>query len=160
MLDGVRWASDLYQRCLLDSPLAEAARRYLGERRLAGETVRRFGLGFAPPHGDWLVQNANRAGVSLDLLEQVGLIALRQDGTGYYDRFRDRVLFPIRNPRGDTVGFGGRILPGSPAAQKAPKYYNSSDTELFSKSEQLYGIDLARQAAAKAGYLAVVEGYT
>jgi DNA primase len=160
MLDGVSWASEQYQRCLLDSPLAESARRYLGERRLAGETVRRFGLGFAPPHGDWLVQNANRAGVSLELLEQVGLVALRQDGTGFYDRFRDRVLFPIRNPRGDTVGFGGRILPSSPAAQKAPKYYNSSDTELFSKSEQLYGIDLARQAGAKAGYLAVVEGYT
>ena len=160
MLDGVRWASDQYQRCLLDSPLAESARHYLGERRLAGETVRRFGLGFAPPNGDWLVQNASRAGVSLELLEQVGLVALRQDGTGYYERFRDRVLFPIRNPRGDTVGFGGRILPSSPAAQKAPKYYNSSDTELFSKSEQLYGIDQARQAGAKAGYLAVVEGYT
>jgi DNA primase len=160
MLDGVRWAADLYQRCLLDSPLADSARRYLGERRLAGETVRRFGLGFAPPNGDWLVRNANGAGVSLDLLEQVGLIAQRSDQTGHYDRFRDRVLFPIRNPRGETVGFGGRILPTSPFAQKAPKYYNSTDTELFSKSEQLYGIDLARQAGAKAGYLAVVEGYT
>ncbi len=118
MLDGVRWAADLYQRCLLDSPLADSARLYLGERRLAGETVRRFGLGFAPPNGDWLVRNANGAGVSLDLLEQVGLIAQRSDQTGYYDRFRDRVLFPIRNPRGETVGFGGRILPTSPFAQK------------------------------------------
>jgi DNA primase len=160
MLDDVRWAADQYQRCLLDSPVADGARRYLGTRRLAGETVRRFGLGFAPPNGDWLVQSANKAGISLGILEQVGLISLRQDGTGYYDRFRDRVIFPIRNPRGETVGFGGRILPDSPAAQKAPKYYNSTDTPLFSKSEQLYGIDLARQAGAKAGYLAVVEGYT
>lgn len=158
MLDGVRWAAEQYQRCLLDSPLAEGARSYLGERHLAGETVRRFGLGFAPPNGSWLVQNAGRAGLSLDLLEQVGLISPRQDGTGYYDRFRDRVLFPIRDARGDTVGFGGRILPSS--AQKAAKYYNSPDTVLFNKSEQLYGIDLARQAAAKTGYLAVVEGYT
>jgi DNA primase len=160
MLDGVRWAADLYQHCLLESPIAENARRYLGERRLAGETVRRFGLGFAPPSWDWLVQQANRAGVSLELLEHVGLVASRQDGTGFYDRFRDRVLFPIRNPRGDTVGFGGRILPNSTFALDAPKYYNSTDTELFSKSDQLYGIDLARQAGAKAGYLAVVEGYT
>jgi DNA primase len=160
MLDGVRWAADQFQRCLLDSPLAEGARRYLGERRLTGETVRRFGLGYAPPAGDWLVQNAGRVGISLDTLEQVGLVSQRQDGTGYYSRFRDRIIFPIRNPRGETVGFGGRILPSSPLAQKAPKYYNSTDTPLFSKSEQLYGIDQARLAGAKAGYLAVVEGYT
>ncbi len=160
MLDGVRWAADQFQRCLLDSPLAEGARRYLGERRLTGETVRRFGLGYAPPAGDWLVQNAGRVGISLDTLEQVGLVSQRQDGTGYYSRFRDRIIFPIRNPRGETVGFGGRILPTSPLAQKAPKYYNSTDTPLFSKSEQLYGIDHARLAGAKAGYLAVVEGYT
>jgi DNA primase len=163
MLNGVRWAAEQFQRCLLDSPLAEGARRYLGERRLTGETVRRFGLGFAPPSGDWLVQNAGRVGISLDLLEQVGLVAQRTDGTGYYCRFRDRIIFPVRNPRGDTVGFGGRILPSSPLLQREqppPKYYNSTDTPLFSKSEQLFGIDQARLAGAKAGYLAVVEGYT
>jgi DNA primase len=162
MLDVVRWAAEQFQRCLLDSPLAESARRYLGERRLAGEIVRRFGLGFAPPNGDWLVQLASRAGLSLDLLEQVGLVAHRQDGMGHYDRFRDRLQFPIRDARGQTVGFGGRILPSSPMAQRdgVPKYYNSAETPLFNKSEQLYGIDQARQAGAKAGYLAVVEGYT
>ena len=163
MLDGVRWAADQFQRCLLDSPLAEGARRYLGERRLTGETVRRFGLGYAPLSGDWLVQNAGRVGISLDTLEQVGLVAQRSDGTGYYCRFRDRIIFPVRNPRGETVGFGGRILPTSPLLQreqKPGKYYNSSDTPLFSKSEQLFGIDLARLPGAKAGYLAVVEGYT
>src|SRR5207302_3024874 len=76
------------------------------------------------------------------------------------DRFRNRVMFPIRDARGQAVGFGGRILPGDPYAARLPKYYNSSETPLFSKSENLYGIDQARQAAAKAGYLAVVEGYT
>src|SRR5439155_23453167 len=89
-----------------------------------------------------------------------GLIAPRQTGNGFYDRFRDRVMFPIRDPRGQTVGFGGRILPTSPYATRAPKYYNSAETPLFSKSQCLYGLDEARQAGAKAGYLAVVEGYT
>jgi DNA primase len=160
MLDLVRWAAEQYHRCLLDSPLAEAARRYLGERQLTGETVRRFGLGFAPPDGDWLVQRAAAAGLSFDVLEKVGLIAPRQEAPGHYDRFRDRVMFPIRDIRGRALGFGGRILPSSPSADRAPKYYNSSETPLFSKSEQLYGLDQARQAATAAGYLAVVEGYT
>jgi DNA primase len=160
MLDTVRWAAEQYHGCLLDSPLAEAARLYLGERRLTGETVRRFGLGYAPASGDWLVQRAGSASVSLQMLEKVGLVALRQGGDGYYDRFRDRIIFPIRNTRGQTVGFGGRILPSSPFVDRAPKYYNSCDTPLFAKSEQLYGLDQARSEAATAGYLAVVEGYT
>jgi DNA primase len=160
MLDVMRWAADEFQKCLLESPLAEAGRIYLGERRLTGETVHRFGLGFAPGAGSWLVRQAAAAKMSVELLEMVGLIAKRSEDRSYYDRFRDRVMFPIRDPQGRTVGFGGRILPTSPAADRSPKYYNSSETPLFSKSEQLYGIDLARQAATKAGYLAVVEGYT
>src|SRR5262249_20346874 len=79
--------------------------------------------------------------------------------SGFYDRFRDRVMFPIRDNRGQTGGFGGRILPTSPLAERAPKYYNSTETDLFSKSDQLYGIDHARQAAQRAGFPAVVEGY-
>jgi DNA primase len=160
MLDVMRWADEQYQRCLHELPLADAARCYVQERGLAGEIVRRFGLGFAPPTGDWLVQQAGRAKSDLALLETVGLIAPRDEGKGFYDRFRDRVMFPIRNTRGQTVGFGGRILPSSPFKDKAPKYYNSSDTPLFSKSEQLYGLDQARQAGSTAGYLAIVEGYT
>jgi DNA primase len=160
MLDVVRWAAEQFQRCLLEEPVAEAARHYLGARRLAGDTVRRFGLGFAPADGAWLVQRASRARISSELLEKVGLIAPRQEGTGYYDRFRDRVIFPIRDARGQTVGFGGRILPTSAYADRAPKYYNSCDTPLFSKSELLYGLDQARLAGTKVGYLAVVEGYT
>ncbi len=160
MLEAVKWAAGQFHQCLLDSPLAEAARRYLGERRLAGETVRRFQLGFAPLPGNWLLQRAQEAKVSLDMLEKVGLIARRAENNGYYDRFRDRVMFPIRDASGQAVGFGGRILPASPLADRAPKYYNSAETPLFSKSRNLYGIDQARQAGTKAGYLAVVEGYT
>ncbi len=160
MLDVVRWAAEQFHQCLLDSPLAEAARVYLGERQLSGETVRRFGLGFAPPGGDWLTQKASQAGLEIDGLEKVGLIARRTESTGCYDRFRDRVIFPIRDLRGQTVGFGGRILPSSPLAARAPKYYNSAETALFSKSANFYGLDQARQAAPTLGYLAVVEGYT
>lgn len=160
MLDVMRWAQTQFQECLLEAPAAEQARLYLGERRLAGETVRRFGLGFAPPLGEWLVGKALNAGMPADLLETLGLIAKRDESRGYYDRFRDRVIFPIRDMRGQTVGFGGRILPSSPNVDRAPKYYNSAETPLFSKSDQLYGIDQAREAATKAGFVAIVEGYT
>jgi len=160
MLEVMRWAAGLFQQCLLESPQAESARTYLGQRQLSGETIGRFGLGFAPPQGEWLTQRAAQAGLSADLLEKLGLIAKRNEGNGYYDRFRDRVIFPIRYGRGQTVGFGGRILPCSPKADSSPKYYNSAETVLFSKSNQLYGIDQARQAALDHGYLAVVEGYT
>ena len=160
LLDAVRWAAELYQQCYLDSELAAEARHYLGERKLLGATVRRFGVGYAPPAGDWLVRQAVAASVPAEHLEKVGLIAKRTATAGYYDRFRDRVLFPIRDPLGRPVGFGGRILPNSPLASRGPKYYNSPDTPLFSKSELLFGLDLARTAANAEGYLAVVEGYT
>jgi DNA primase len=162
MLEVMRWAADQFHRCLLNDvgAEAEAARIYLGERKFTGETVRRFTLGYAPLGGEWLAGLARAANLPREVLEQVGLIAKRLEGDGYYDRFRDRVMFPIRDARGQVVGFGGRILPSSPLSARAPKYYNSSDTPLFSKSENLYGIDQARQAGASAGYLAVVEGYT
>jgi DNA primase len=160
MLEQVAWAAGEFHRCLLDSPLGESARRYVGERGLNGETVRRFGLGFAPGDGSWLIARAQKAGRPLEMLEKLGLIARRNEG-GFYDRFRDRVMFPIRDGRGQAVGFGGRILPSSPlTSPRIPKYYNSAESPLFKKSVQLYGIDQARQAGAAAGYLAVVEGYT
>ncbi len=160
MLDLVKWAEREFQLCLRDSPQAEVARKYLEERGLNGETISRFGLGYAPETWDWLTMKAAQAGHAADLLEKVGLLARRQEGNGYYDRFRDRVMFPIRDARGQTVGFGGRILPSSPLSAKWPKYINSSETPLFTKSEQLYGLDHAREVGMKAGYLAVVEGYT
>jgi len=160
MLDVMKWAEEQYQKCYHAAPVADAARRYVAERQLNADSVQRFGVGFAPAAGDWLVRLATQARVDLDVLDKVGLIAQSDRGSGWYDRFRDRLMFPIRNTRGQTVGFGGRILPSSPAKDKAPKYYNSADTPLFSKSDQLFGLDLARSAGAAAGYLAVVEGYT
>jgi DNA primase len=160
LLRVMKWAEQKYQECLLDDPLAETARGYLGERRLSGPTVREFGLGFAPVAGDWLVRQAERADIPFGVLKEVGLIAERDEGRGFYDRFRDRVMFPIRDVRKQTVGFGGRILPSSPYAARGPKYYNSAETPLFHKSELIYGLDLARHPGSEAGFLAVVEGYT
>ncbi len=160
LLDVMKWAEAAYQECLLESELGERARLYVAGRKLAGPTVRAFGLGFAPAAGDWLVRAANGARLDMSLLKEVGLVADRKEGSGFYDRFRDRVMFPIRDARGQTVGFGGRILPDSPFADRGPKYYNSSETPLFLKKELLYGLDAARHAGATEGCLAVVEGYT
>lgn len=161
LLDAVKWAEEKYRDCLLDSAdLGERARLYLAKRKLAGPTVRSFGLGFAPAAGDWLVRAAQAERRDMAVLQEVGLIADRREGNGFFDRFRDRLMFPIRDSRGQTVGFGGRILPDSPLADRGPKYYNSSETPLFLKKELLYGLDVARHGGAAEGYLAVVEGYT
>lgn len=160
LLQVMRWAQAKYQHALLDDPIGEAAVKYIAGRKFAGITVREFGLGFAPLAGDWLVKQAAAEHIPTDILVEVGLISPRQEQRGYYDRFRDRVMFPIKDVRGQVIGFGGRIMPDSPYAARSPKYYNSAETPLFSKSDVLFGLDLARHAGSAAGYLAVVEGYT
>ena len=160
LLDVMKWAQAKYAYQLLEDETGEAARKYLGERKLAGKTIRDFGLGFAPIAGDWLARLAAAEQKPAELLVEVGLIAQRDGGRGHYDRFRDRVMFPIKDVRGQVVGFGGRIMPNNPLAARGPKYYNSAETTLFHKSDLLYGLDLARHGGTSAGYLAVVEGYT
>lgn len=159
---AMKWAQETYQQFLLDGneSVLDRPRAYLGQRKLTGPTVRRFGLGYAPLIQTFLIDEARRAGMNLEALHEVGLLGPSKYGSGYYDRFRDRIMFPIRDLRGQTVGFGGRILPDSPILSREPKYYNSQETPLFKKSEVLYGLDLARAAGAAEGYLAVVEGYT
>lgn len=160
MLDVMKWAEGEYHRFLQEAPGAAEARAYVVGRRLNEETIKKYALGFAPGSFTWLTQRGQQAGWNVDLLVDVGLTARRDADGSPYDRFRDRVMFPIRDGRGRTVGFGGRILPNSSSSANAPKYYNSSDTPLFTKSEHLYGLDQARAAADKEGFLAVVEGYT
>jgi DNA primase len=160
LLEVMRWAQAKYAYQLLEDDAGTAARKYLSERKLSGKTVRDFGLGFAPIAGDWLARLAAAEKIPADVLVEVGLTAVRDGNRGHYDRFRDRVMFPIKDVRGQVVGFGGRIMPNNPLAARGPKYYNSAETPLFHKSELLYGLDLARHGGAQAGYLAVVEGYT
>jgi DNA primase len=158
LLEVMRWAQSKYSYLYLEDSLGEAARKYMGERKLSGKTVRDFGIGYAPMSGDWLTRLVATENIPTETLVEVGLIAAREGQRGHYDRFRDRVMFPIKDVRGQVVGFGGRIMPNNPLAARGPKYYNSAETPLFHKSELLYGLDLARHA--NAGYLAVVEGYT
>ncbi len=159
LIEVTEWAAQQYRMMLLENPLAETARLYLGERKLHGNIVRSFGLGYAPLTGDWLVDEIRKKEISTTDAIQVGLIGERREEGGFYDRFRDRVLFPIRNLRGQSVGFGGRILPSSPFAARGPKYYNSPETPIFNKSELLYALDVARLPAAQEGNIVVVEGY-
>jgi DNA primase len=152
------WAAARFRDCLKTAPEAASAREYLAGRGLESASLERFGVGFAPESWDWLLRQAATDGVAVPLLERTGLVVKREDRPGHYDRFRGRVMFPIRDPLGRCVAFGGRILPGSRV--EAAKYVNSPETPLFSKSSMLYGLDTAREAMAASGQAVVVEGYT
>lgn len=160
---SLQWAAEQFQQCLLRAPEAEAARRYVEERGLTPQSVERFGLGYSPDGWQWLLDRSRAQGFSPQVLEAVGLCG-RSSSTGrYYDRFRGRLIFPIRDVQGRTIAFGGRILPGA-AGDNPAKYINSPETKLFSKSDHLYALDLAREPIAKMREgdkeIIVVEGYT
>lgn len=152
------WAADRYRDCLLAAAEAAPARDYLAGRSLSAATLDRFQVGFAPPQWDWLLRQAAAAGIATADLVQAGLAVERQDRSGHYDRFRGRVIFPIRDPQARCIAFGGRVLPG--ADPDTAKYINSPETPLFSKSSTLYGLDTAREAMARSRRAVVVEGYT
>ncbi len=151
------WAATRFRGCLLDSAEARPARDYLESRGLHAATLETFGVGFAPASWDWLLREASAAGIPTADLAAAGLVVQRSDRSGFYDRFRGRVMFPIRDPQGRCVAFGGRILPG---ADDAAKYVNSPETPLFSKRGTLYGLDTARDAIVASRRAVVVEGYT
>jgi DNA primase len=144
-----------YERYLWESPKAERARAYLQGRGLREEVLRRFGVGMAPSPWDQVLTGSQRAGFTVDELLAAGLILKGRQG-GHYDRFRNRISFPIRDQRGRVLGFGARAL----SADAQPKYMNSPEGELYRKSHTLYGIDRARGPIAKARRAIVVEGYT
>ena len=144
-----------YERYLWDAPKAKKARAYLAGRGLGEDVLRRFGVGMAPSPWDQVLTGSQRAGFKVDELLDSGLILKGRQG-GHYDRFRNRITFPIRDQRGRVLGFGARAL--TPDAQ--PKYMNSPEGELYRKSKTLYGIDQARGPIAKARRAILVEGYT
>lgn len=154
---AVAWAEEQYHQFLLRDPGAEAARRYLAERGITRESWERFRIGFAPEEWDFLLRRAAGTSFTPAVLEQVNLVSPRSSGAGYYDRFRHRLMFSIRDAMARPVGFGGRVLPGS---QDQAKYINTAETPLFSKSRLLYGFDLAREAMVRSRTAVVVEGYT
>ena len=144
-----------YATYLWDSPKAEKARQYLLGRGLGEQVLRDFGVGMSP--GDWgtVLERGQRAGYKPDELGAAGLVRKGRKG-GFYDWFRNRIMFPVRDPRGRMLGFGARGL--TPDAK--PKYLNSPESELYRKSRILFGVDRARTAMAKSGRAVVVEGCT
>ena len=154
----VAWAENEFHDCLLNSPAAERARRYLKDRDVSGPSLSKFRLGYHPDNWEWLIDRA-RGRYTPEQLARVGLAGARSGGNGFYDHFVDRVLFPIRDAQKRPVAFGGRVLPDSKESGMG-KYWNGPDTTLFHKSRLLYALDQARESISKSGAVVVVEGYT
>jgi DNA primase len=148
-------AASFYASYLWESREGEKARAYLAERGLEEEVLRDFGVGYAPSAWDKILVLGQRAGFRIEELRGVGLVQ-RGRGGGEYDRFRSRIMFPIRDRRGRTLGFGGRAM----RSDQGAKYVNTAETDFFHKSQLLYGVDRAKAAIAKATRAVVVEGYT
>jgi len=139
-----------YQACLKD---ASNAVEYVKNRGIDGSTAKRFGIGYAPDGWSNVLDKFGKSPEAVERLLATGLIIAKDNGQ-YYDRFRDRIIFPIRDARGRTIGFGGRIM-----GDGEPKYLNSPETVLFHKGRELYGLYEARQALRHIDQLVVVEGY-
>ncbi|MFD1217224.1 DNA primase [Microbulbifer celer] len=158
-------AAEYYRAQLKDHKVAARAITYLKNRGLSGAIAKEFGIGLAPPGWDNLLNQLATSAEKADQLERAGLAIRRQDSDGgqgkqepgrrhHYDRFRNRIMFPIRDQRGRTIAFGGRVL-----GDDKPKYLNSPETPIFHKGRELYGLWEARQANRELKRLIVVEGY-
>ncbi|WP_066959284.1 DNA primase [Microbulbifer sp. Q7] len=158
-------AADFYREKLRDHSVSTPAITYLKNRGLSGAVCKEFGIGLAPPGWDNLLTHLGTSAEKAEQLELAGLAIRRQDSDGnpaktepgkrhHYDRFRNRIMFPIRDQRGRTIAFGGRVL-----GDDKPKYLNSPETPIFHKGRELYGLWEARQANRELKRLIVVEGY-
>lgn len=146
-------AEKLFARLLRTHATRERAVAYLKKRGLTGEIAKRFGIGYAPAGWDMLLSALGASPERQRLLSVAGLIVER-DGGGFYDRFRDRIMFPIHDRRGRCIAFGGRVID-----QGEPKYLNSPETPIFHKRRELYGLDLALKAHPRLARILIVEGY-
>ncbi len=144
-----------YFRQRLDAPAGKPARAYLTRRGLDPELIRKFQLGFAPPARTGLKTFLRAQGLAEERILEAGLLIAPQDGGQTYDRFRNRIIFPITDAKGAVIAFGGRAMDKSQTA----KYLNSPETPLFKKGDNLYALASARPAALQSGNLIVVEGY-
>ena len=152
-----QWAQQYFTRNLfenLDGRLVGL--RYFIERGLREETIRKFQLGYALDQRDALAKAAQLAGYQRKYLEKTGLVIADEDGKRTYDRFRGRVIFPVHSLSGKVVAFGGRILK---KAEKTAKYVNSPESEIYHKSDELYGLFQAKQTIVRKDHCFLVEGY-
>lgn len=147
-------ALEFFRKQMLDTEPGRKALEYLHNRKLTDETIKIWGLGYAPDSWNQLLDHLLSKGYTRDLILKAGLLSQGEDGR-VYDRFRDRLMFPIRNPFGKMAGFGGRVL----NPDDVPKYLNSPATEVFDKGRLLYGLDLARAGMRTQDQAVIVEGY-
>ncbi len=154
LLEVNRLAADYFRQTIRQPPAGQAAMDYLTRRGVTLETIEKFELGYAPKGWDHLLGHITRNKVSPALLEKAGLAIPRRDGAGFYDRFRDRIIFPIHDENARVVGFGGRVLDSS-----TPKYLNSPETLVYTKRRVLYGLNHAKDSCRTSGSVFIVEGY-
>lgn len=147
-------ANDYYQQQLRQHTNKSQAVDYLKRRGLSGQIAKTFGIGYAPPGWDNVAQALASSNEKQDSLLEAGMLIYNEEKDRLYDRFRERIMFPIRDTRGRVIGFGGRVLDDS-----KPKYLNSPETPIFSKGKELYGLYEAREAYKQLPRLLVVEGY-
>jgi DNA primase len=147
-------AMDFFSRVLHRDTSGQPAMAYLNKRGLSSEIIDRFNIGYAPRGWDHLLNFFSKKGVSLGRVEKSGLILPKKDGRGYYDRFRDRIIFPIIDVNHAVIGFGGRVMDDA-----LPKYLNSPETAVYNKSRSLYGLHLSKDICRKAQTVYIVEGY-
>ena len=146
-------AATFYAHQLNNAAQGEPGRKVFAERGVSPEMIAKFGLGFAPDSWDSLLVYLNSRSVTTELALEAGLITERPSG-GYYDRFRNRIIFPIRDRDGNVVGFGGRAM-----GDAVPKYLNSPQTAVFDKSSLVYGLDVAKESIRQTEEVVIVEGY-
>lgn len=158
LLEVLDLASRYYHYLLTEHEEGRTALDYLKERSINDKLIEKFNLGFSLPSWDGLIKYlVKKKGYKEDLLERAGLVNKRNTGSGYYDKFRGRVMFPIQDPSGKVVGFSGRILPSLANSEDA-KYMNSPETELYHKGKSLYGFYQAKQFIREKKQVVVVEG--
>ncbi|MCY2954270.1 MAG: DNA primase [Planctomycetota bacterium] len=157
LLDANSAACRFFENLFWDPHNGQSARDYLHHRGFTDESLKQFQVGLALDAWDALLNSPIGHKFQPQVLAQAGLLKPRERGDGFYDTFRNRIIFPIRNEAAQIIAFGGRILPGS---NDPAKYLNSPETPLFSKSKSLFGLDLARQRIVESRTVAVVEGYT
>ncbi|HSJ10327.1 MAG TPA: DNA primase [Longimicrobiales bacterium] len=156
LYEAVAFADDWFRRNLQDEKLGAKARRYLAERDIPEAAVERFGIGYAPEGWRVLREAAHAHGIEDDVLLAAGLIKESDRGDDPYDRFRDRLIFPVAELGGRVIAFGGRLLGRS---ENAPKYLNSPETPIYHKGDLLYGLNWSRGAIRREGSALMVEGY-
>lgn len=154
------WAVQQYHAAWLALPEEHPVKRYCAARHLSEETYRKFQTGFAPNEWNWLEKEAKGDKLLLQRLLATGFLGWNDEQSRYYDRFRGRLLFPIHDFQGRTVGIGGRVIPEVECNTPTAKYLNTPETPLFSKHRLLYGLDLARKSMDKKHRVLVMEGYT